>query len=199
MIIKICGIRSIEDACMAADCGADWIGLNFWARSPRCVGLNEAKSIAQAVAGRVKVVGLFVNARRLEIDQTIEQVGLDLVQLHGDEPPELVKNYGERAIKAVRLRGAAVIGRYAPALLLLDSDVGNYGGSGVALDWLMAHDLATTHRLILAGGLTPENVAQAIRTVQPIGVDVASGVERTPGVKDRARVQAFVQAVRGVT
>lgn len=196
MIVKICGITTVDDALCAADAGADWIGLNFWPRSPRCVTHDAARAIGGAVGARVRKVGVFVNASRDAIDATVAAAGLDLVQLHGDEPPELVRAFGDRAIKAVRLRGATPIARYAPALLLLDGDAPGFGGGGVPLDWLMAADLAARHRLILAGGLTPDNVAEAIRTVRPVGVDVASGVESSPGVKDAARVRAFVAAAR---
>ena len=196
MIVKICGITTIEDARVAADAGADWIGLNFWPRSPRYVPLDTARVIIEALDGRVRTVGIFVNATLETIEGAMADARLDFAQLHGEEPPELVHALGDRAIKAVRLRGATVIGRYAPALLLLDGDAPNVGGGGVPLDWMMAADPAARQRLILAGRLTPGNVAEAIRVVNPAGVDVASGVERAPGRKDVEKIRAFVATAR---
>lgn len=193
MIVKICGIRSVRDACLAAEAGCDWIGLNFWLQSPRYVTVENARDIAVAIGSRAQTVGVFVNAAREEIERVSRIVGLDRVQLHGDEPPELVQEFGERAIKAVRVRDVALIPLYAPALILLD---GNAPGSGAQVDWQVARDLAQRYRLILAGGLTPENVALAIRAVRPFGVDVASGVEKGSQVKDVGRMRAFVHAAK---
>jgi phosphoribosylanthranilate isomerase len=210
--IKICGITNPADALLAAHAGADAIGLNFFARSPRRVELDQALAIADALAGQgVVKVGLFVNHSIEEVCRTFDQLGLDLIQLHGDEPPEFLAELGGRpAMRAFRVGpdGLAPTLDYLercrrlgamPALVLLDTlTKGVYGGSGQAGDWaaLAQYVRPGFPPLVLAGGLTAENVVPAIRAVRPAAVDVASGVESSPGRKDPRRVVEFVALAR---
>jgi len=199
--IKICGIRTLDDALAAIDLGADLIGFNFYLKSPRYVEVGVCRGITSRVRtiGRVTCVGVFVNASVAEILATMETCGLSLAQLHGDETVEFMDALEEKAFKAFRGIPADIDGfarSDAPALLVDASVKGLYGGSGVTADWDGAAELAKKYPLLLAGGLTPKNVAEAIHRVKPWGVDVASGVESAPGKKDPSRMKAFVQAVR---
>ena len=199
--IKICGIRTLDDALAAIDLGADLIGFNFYLKSPRYVEVGVCRGITSRVRtiGRVTCVGVFVNASVAEILATMETCGLSLAQLHGDETVEFMDALEENAFKAFRGIPADIDGfarSDAPALLVDASVKGLYGGSGVTADWDGAAELAKKYPLLLAGGLTPKNVAEAIHRVKPWGVDVASGVESAPGKKDPSRMKAFVQAVR---
>ena len=198
---KICGIKSVSDALAAMDAGADLIGFNFYPKSPRYIDVGRCRDI-MAVMGRyghVKYVGVFVNASVEEIRATMETLGLSFAQLHGDESVEVLNQLDGKAFKAFRgvpdhLDGYVKNG--VPAFLLDASVKGLYGGSGVTADWDGAAELAKKYPLLLAGGLTSHNVAEAVRQVKPWGVDVASGVESAPGVKDEAKMSAFVKAVK---
>jgi phosphoribosylanthranilate isomerase len=201
--IKICGIKTIRDALAAMNAGADLIGFNFYPKSPRYVEVGMCRNIMSVVRqnGRVKCVGVFVNASVDEILATMDTLGLSLAQLHGDESPEMMKALNGKAFKA--FRGVAdvetdkrMIVDTEPAFLVDAAVKGVYGGSGVTADWSGAAELAKKYPLLLAGGLTPENVADAVRQVKPWGVDVASGVESAPGEKDPVKMKAFVQAVK---
>jgi phosphoribosylanthranilate isomerase len=198
--VKVCGICRIEDAVAAAAAGADAIGINFFAGSPRCVPRPAARAIAEAVRGRVVVVGVFVDAGFDEIAAVRAEVGLDRVQLHGDEPPELLRRLGGVAYKAVRLRSREDLARLAsypgPEVLIDAFVAGVHGGTGARIETSLAREAARAGRVWLAGGLTPENVALAVREVRPYGVDVSSGVERSPGVKDAEKIAAFVRSAR---
>jgi len=199
--IKICGIKTVDDALAAIDLGADLIGFNFYPKSPRYVEVGHCRGIMSTVRKyrHVKFVGVFVNASVAEINATMETCGLSLVQLHGDEMPEMMNKLDGKAFKAFRGIPADVNGflrSEAPALLVDAAVKGVYGGSGVTADWNDAAELAKKYPLLLAGGLTPENVAEAVGRVKPWGVDVASGVESAPGEKDPSKMKAFVQAVR---
>lgn len=204
--VKICGITSVEDARAAAVAGADAIGFVFWPGSPRAVDPAAARAIAATLPPFVARVGVFVDAPPDQMRAIADEVGLDLVQLHGDEPPEAVARAPRRAVKAVRVgpgfRPEEAL-RYdgAAAALLLDTrvdDGGSPGGTGRTFDWSLVRRVREgTSFLLLAGGLTPDNVEQAIAAVRPDGVDVSSGVESAPGRKDPAKVRAFVDAVRG--
>jgi phosphoribosylanthranilate isomerase len=199
--IKICGIRTVNDALSAMDAGADLIGFNFYPKSPRYVEVGMVRNIMSVVRqiGRVTTIGVFVNASVAEICATMETLGLNLAQLHGDEPIEMLNQLGGEGFKAFRGIPENVDGFVrtdSPAFLVDASVKGVYGGSGVTADWNGAAELAKKYPLLLAGGLTPENVAEAVRRVRPWGVDVASGVESAPGVKDAAKMKAFVKAVK---
>lgn len=198
--IKICGVTSVADATMCIEAGADALGVNFWPGTARCCAVETARDIAAAVGDRVELVGVFVDATVEYIRRTLADTGISWAQLHGDEPPEAVRALLPHAYKALRVGGARVLEetrRYPGAHLLLDAFVrGQPGGTGRAFDWSLAEEVARERWLTLAGGLTPDNVAQAIRRVRPYRVDVASGVEASPGIKDATKVRAFVAAVR---
>lgn len=201
--VKICGIKTVDDALAAMDAGADMLGFNFYPKSPRYIDPGICRDIMAVMRkyGHLTYVGVFVNASMAEIRATVETCALSLVQLHGDEPPEMVQAFQGMAFKAFRgqPRKLAQYVRAQPPAFLIDASVpGQYGGTGLQADWSAAADLATQYPILLAGGLTPENVAEAVRQVNPWGVDVASGVESSPGVKDPARMQAFVKAVQAV-
>jgi len=198
--IKICGIKTEKDALAAMNAGADLIGFNFYSKSPRHIDVGICRDIMSVMRryGHVTYVGVFVNASVQEIHATMETCGLGLAQLHGDETPEMLSALGEKAFKAFRGVPADVKGYVrseSPALLVDAAVKGVYGGSGVTADWSAAAVLAKRYPLLLAGGLTPENVAEAVRQVKPWGVDVASGVESEPGRKDAKKMSAFVKAV----
>jgi len=202
LFVKICGITSVDDAHAALDCGADALGLNFYAPSPRCLPIARAIEIASAIGTRALKVGVFVNATQADIAAIDAAVGLDLIQLHGDEPAGLCARWPGRVIKAFRLqttKNVDCLAEYAGVrMLLLDAAVGGaYGGTGVCADWHLAC-AAKRHGVpvLLAGGLTPENVADAVRAVAPFGVDTASGVECAPGRKDAGKMHAFIAAAR---
>lgn len=198
--VKICGVTSVADALDAAEAGADAIGLNFYPASPRCVAVDTAREIASAVGDRVLTVGVFVDMDSVEIESIRAATGLRCVQLHGDEPPSQLLPLLPHAYKALRVRGSDVLkeaARYAGEHILLDAYVpGQPGGTGATFDWAVARSLSGRRHVTLAGGLTPDNVAEAVRAVRPFCVDVASGVESAPGHKDPARVRAFIAAAR---
>ncbi len=210
--VKICGITTPAAALAAARAGADAIGLVFYAPSPRAVSVEEAAEIVAALPPFVSAVGLFVNAEPALVDKVLARVPLDLLQFHGDETPAYCGNFGKPWLKAIRVRPDT----YIPGLMdefhaargiLLDAwheDV--YGGSGRSFDWDLLRaqrgsdsaGAADGSRIILAGGLRPDNVAQAIRTAMPWGVDVSSGVETAPGVKSDPLINAFMREVQRV-
>jgi phosphoribosylanthranilate isomerase len=207
--IKICGIKNVTDALAAMDAGADLIGFNFYPKSPRCIDVGRCRDIMSVMRryGHITYIGVFVNASAAEVRATMETCGLSLAQLHGDEPPDMLEALDGKAFKAFRGVPADVNGfarSESPALLVDTAVKGMYGGSGITADWLGAADLAKKYPLLLAGGLTPENVADAVRQVKPWGVDVASGVEipphlggkAAPGEKDAVKMSAFVKAVK---
>lgn len=205
LFVKVCGITSEEDAALAAEAGADGVGLVFWPKSPRAVGIEAARRIASAVPASVVRVGVFVDASAETITRAVEAVGLDLVQLHGDERPELLASLPLRAWKALRVGSALTPADVAPwaaaAGLLLDARVAAApGGTGQAFDWTLARAVRDRISfLVLAGGLDADNVMRAIEVARPDGVDVSSGVEKEPGRKDAARVRAFVKAARSAS
>lgn len=200
---KICGITSVEDALVAAEAGADAIGLVFYAKSPRAVSIHQARAIIAALPPFVTVVGLFVNASRCELTETLEAVSLDVLQFHGDETPADCQGHGRPWYKALRvqpgedIRAHAVRYQGASAILLDTFVSGVPGGTGELFDWsLIPPDLPKP--LILAGGLTPQNVRHAISQVKPFAVDVSGGVELSKGVKDADAVYEFVRRVRAM-
>ena len=202
MIVKICGITRPEDAERAVALGATAIGFIFWPSSPRRIGLEAARSIGRLVPASVLKVGVFVDAPAQELARTVDEAGLDAVQLHGSESPALVRGLEARVIKAVALGSPdadAQIAQWTGTTLLLDAhDPVRHGGTGRVVDWDRAAGLASRHEVILAGGLNPENVAEAVRRVRPAGIDVSSGVEQTPGVKDLVKLAALFDALASV-
>lgn len=200
--VKICGVTSVADALGCVDAGADAIGINFYAGSPRFCAPQRAREIAEAVGSRIEVVGVFVDASHQQIDFLRNAVGFGYAQLHGSESPEFLQKALPRGYKALRVKGGLAIeeaGRYGGDRILLDAYVpGVVGGTGACFDWAVAKQIAEQRRVIVAGGLTPDNVAEAISRVAPFGVDTASGVESAPGQKDLARVRAFVQTVKSI-
>jgi len=200
--VKVCGITSPEDALLAAAAGASAIGLIFWPNSPRFVDRAMARRIVEALPTFIVRVGVFVDQSLDMMTRTSEDVGLDVIQLHGNEPPEMVACLPRRVLKAIKVDGElgdAALAPYEGAGILLDSgDAARPGGTGRTFDWRFAQQArARLPFLALAGGLTPENVAQAIKAVGPDAVDVSSGVEASPGKKDKAKIKAFMEAVRG--
>lgn len=198
--IKICGITRAGDALTAAELGADAIGLVFYAKSPRYVDLVQAEKIAACLPPFVACVGLFVNPDEQEVRDVLKALHLDLLQFHGEEPPEFCRKFGKPYIKAARVRAGSDLVQYAALYhdargLLLDAYVeGMHGGTGHAFDWsLIPTDLPLP--LILSGGLVPDNVQEGIRQVRPWAVDVSSGVEASKGIKDVAKMAAFIQGV----
>lgn len=203
-IIKICGIKTLTDALAAIDAGADYLGFNFYPNGVRFIekkACAEITSVLKREYPYIKLVGVFVNSSVDEMKDILETCSLDLAQLHGDETVEILNQLGGEAFKAFRGIPESVNGfarSESPAFLLDAAVKGVYGGSGVTADWEGAAELAKKYPLLLAGGLTPENVAAAIRRVKPWGVDVASGVESAPSRKDAAKMVEFVKKVRGV-
>jgi phosphoribosylanthranilate isomerase len=202
--IKFCGITNIDDANAAVAAGAWAIGLIFWPRSPRACDPDTAAEIASAVKRRTEVAGVFVNPTLDRVAAVADAVGLTLVQLHGEEGPvfcaEVARRTGCKVIKAVSVRGRAdiqAVKAFTTAFHLLDSHVpGERGGTGATFEWQLARSRRGSCPMILSGGLTAGNVAEAIGVVEPFAVDVASGVESSPGRKDPAKLEAFAAAVR---
>ncbi|WP_017906546.1 phosphoribosylanthranilate isomerase [Pseudomonas asplenii] len=198
---KICGITRIEDALAAVEAGADAIGFVFYAKSPRAVTFQQARAIIAALPPFVTTVGLFVNASRCELGEILDAVPLDLLQFHGDETSAQCEGFNRPYIKALRIKAgddiAAACQAYPGASgILLDTYVeGVPGGTGEAFDWSLVPQ-GLNKPIILAGGLTADNVAQAIAQVRPYAVDTSGGVEQSKGIKDPAKIRAFIQAVR---
>lgn len=193
-LVKICGITNSDDARAAVLLGADAVGLIF-APSPRCLSLEQARSIRAILPTGVLAVGVFVNQPLDQVRQAREFCGLDVVQLHGDEPPDYLAALGGRIIKSIAMGPDTRVDHeaYGKATLLLDTAApGARGGTGQAFDWNLAVPLARRRPIILAGGLGPENVARAIAQVQPHAVDVSSGVEKQPGRKDHVAMAKFI-------
>jgi len=202
--VKVCGITRVEDAQAAINAGADAIGLVFYEPSPRNVRIEQAREIAASVPAFVSVVALFVNADAQYVQDVLNSVRIDLLQFHGDEENDFCSQFQRPFIKAQRVRETSDVVascvRFPDALaILLDSyKPGVPGGTGESFDWSLIPK-SQTKPLILAGGLTPENVAPAIKQVQPFAVDVSGGVEQSKGIKDPAKIDAFLSEVYGVS
>jgi len=201
--VKICGITNWTDARRAVEAGATFLGFNFYPPSPRYIKPAAARRIVRRLPERISVVGVFVNETEENMLSTAREVGLDYLQLHGDESPEVVGRLKRKVpvIKAIRVRDtfrSTQLASYnrASALLLDGFDSRQYGGTGKSFNWHLARGANRGTRIFLAGGLTPENVAAAIRTTNPYAVDVCSGVEARPGRKDPARLIALMWAVK---
>lgn len=196
--VKICGITNLEDALSAVEAGADALGFVFYAASPRHIFPEQATRIISQLPPFVQTVGLFVNEEATAVNEVAALCRLDLVQLHGDESADYCQQISRRVLKAFRVRSLTCldpIKDYRVAGYLLDTfSPSFYGGTGTSFNWEIATEAVKRHqRIILAGGLTPDNVAEAIRQVGPYGVDVSSGVEAGPGKKDREKVREFIR------
>jgi phosphoribosylanthranilate isomerase len=198
--VKICGITNLEDAVMAVEAGADALGFVFFQGSPRYIFPEQAAVIIKSLPPFVQTVGLFVNEDSATVNATADLCGLDLVQLHGEETPEYCETVNRRVIKAFRVRDVSILDdmkSYRVAATLLDTwSTAALGGTGKTFNWEIAAVAAASHRIILAGGLTPENVAEAVRKVGPYAVDVSSGVESGPGKKNSELVKRFFNSLR---
>ncbi len=198
-LVKICGITSKTDALFCAAQGASALGFIFYEKSPRCIDPARAARIIAALPPFVTAVGVFVNHRRRDICRIIEQTGIQAIQFSGDESPEDCEGYPLKAIKAFRIRlrqGLRPLLKYRVAAALLDGAAGGrYGGSGQLADFRVARELKKHFPVILAGGLTPDNIAQAIRRVKPYALDVNSGVESSPGKKDHVKVALLFRRI----
>ncbi len=205
--VKICGITNLGDAAAAVEAGADALGFNFYRKSPRFIDPSSAKHIIATLPPLVTPVGIFVNEDVATVRSIMDRCGLGLAQLHGDESAAYCQELARPVMKAFRLKDrgsflglAEFSGRAGVRGLVIDafSDK-EYGGTGQVADWSLAAEAAKVAIVLLAGGLTPENVGQAIQAVHPYGVDVSSGVESSPGKKDHAKIRAFFDAVRVVS
>ncbi len=203
VLVKICGITNAADARAACEAGANSLGFNFYPKSPRFIAKADAAKIRTQLPNEVEAVGVFVNLPAPEIAELHRELRFNAVQLHGDESPEVVSDLARalKVIKAFRVDKNFPMEKFAAyleasAFLLDAAESGQFGGTGHTTDWEVARQAAVAHRIILAGGLTVENVADAIRVVRPYGVDVASGVENKPGRKDHGRLREFIQEVR---
>jgi phosphoribosylanthranilate isomerase len=201
-MVKICGITRLEDAEAAVECGADALGFVFWPKSPRYVETARAREIVAFLPPDVTTVGVFVNQVVDDVNRIANEVGLDVVQLHGDEDGDYVRSMDRPVIKALPFVAEVWKGVSANWLsdvrILLDvHDPVKRGGTGRTIDWTRAGEVANKIDFILAGGLTPENVGEAIARARPYGIDVSSGVEALPGIKDHQRLKALFEAVHG--
>lgn len=199
--IKICGITNLEDALLAVDLGADALGFIFYPKSPRCVAPDVAREIIAQLPPFVMSVGVFVDEPAAVVQDLAAQAGLDWIQVHGQESPDYCRSLGRRVIKGFRIKDESSLKDLEPfqgavqAFLLDTYKKGQVGGTGVTFDWRLAREAKGYGQIILAGGLTPDNVAQAIKIAQPQAVDTASGTEASPGKKDPEKLRAFFQAV----
>lgn len=205
--VKICGITNEQDAQVAVEAGADALGFIMYRKSPRFVEAAIVKRIIDGLPPFVAAVGVFVNEEAATVRRSMDECGLTLAQLHGDESAAYCEGLGRPSMKALRFKDrgsflalAEFQGRSNVRAFVLDAFSNQaYGGTGQTIDWALAAEAARASRVLLAGGLTPENVGEAIRQVRPYGVDVSSGVEVRPGQKDHAKVQAFIHAARLVS
>jgi len=200
--VKICGITSLEDALQAVQAGADALGFVFYEKSPRNLNPEQAASIISELPPFVQAVGLFVNTDAGFVNDTADRCRLDLVQLHGDETTDYCDLISRRVIKAFRVRDISsldTVKDYRVAGILLDAySPRAYGGTGICFDWEIAGSAGDFCPLILAGGLTPDNIREAVDTVAPYAVDVSSGVESSPGRKDHEKVTEFIKKAKGI-
>lgn len=209
-LVKICGITNIEDAQVAADAGADMLGFIFYPPSQRYVTAEHARTIMDAIRDMryaIRAVGVFVNEPLAQVQAILDAARLDLAQLHGKESPEIVQALGSRAYKSIQANdldtAQALMANYRSAVngnrpaFIADAPPAKLpGGNGIVADWSVAREIAKQFPILLAGGLNVENVQEAIEIVQPYGVDVSSGVERVPGLKNHARVREFISRTK---
>jgi phosphoribosylanthranilate isomerase len=201
VFVKICGITRLEDAEAAVAAGANALGFVFWPKSPRRVDADTARAIVATLPASVTAIGVFVDQPAEEVNTIVAEVGLGAVQLHGHESAEYVQSMTRPVVKAVAVEGGqtpAVDAWPSEVTVLLDvHDPVKKGGTGRTIDWHAAAGIARRRNILLAGGLTPENVGEAITRVRPYGIDVSSGVEEKPGIKDHERIKALFEAVHG--
>ena len=201
--VKICGITNVADGIAAAEAGADALGFVFCEQSPRCISIEAAAELIRQLPPFILKAGVFVNAPEDAVIRAVRECGLSLLQFHGDEPPEYCLQFGLMSMKAFRIRDAASLQglqNYPTDAWLLDAySPEALGGTGEKFNWNLAVEAQKFGKpIFLAGGLTPENVSEAIRQVQPFGVDVSSGVESAPGKKDHAKVRAFIKSAKSL-
>ena len=198
--IKVCGLRREQDVLDCIEAGVDAVGFNFWPGSRRYVSVGEARALIALLPRSIETVGVFVHATPREVGAAVRASGVRGAQLQGEQDPEPYLGLADVIIPVIRVRGRDSLGfaRLHPAIsrVMLDSWVKGYGGEGAPFDWSLAAEVPAGREVILAGGLSAANVAEAIRVAQPWGVDVESGVESAPGRKDRDKLRAFVEAVR---
>ncbi len=199
--VKICGITRLDDALAAAEYGADALGFVFYKKSPRYIDPLDAADIIKKLPPFITTTGLFVNEEEDKVRAVVRTAGLDVIQFHGDETPEFVSRFRERVIRAVRVKDEeslrSISGYDVNAFLFDAYSPDLYGGTGKKFDWEVIRETGMMGRFILAGGLDPENVGIAVNLVNPYGVDVSSGVEASPGVKDHRKIKAFIRKARG--
>ncbi|MGQ9571088.1 MAG: phosphoribosylanthranilate isomerase [Thermodesulfovibrionales bacterium] len=201
--VKICGITNLYDALAAVDFGADALGFVFFSKSPRCISYNEAAEIIRKLPSFITTVGVFVNEKIENIEKAIYSTGIDVVQLHGDEPPEMC-NLSRRIIKAIRVKSLESLDplinyKDKVSAFLLDTFTPNvFGGSGQIFNWDIAIDAKPLGRIILSGGLTTDNIVDAIRRVKPYGVDVSSSIESEKGKKDHKKMKLFIEKAKQI-
>mgnify|MGYP001615294890 CR=1 FL=1 len=200
LFIKICGVTNADDAACAVESGADAIGFNFYPSSKRFIVPENAREISEALDVSILRVGVFVNPARDYVDATIRQVALNAIQFSGSETPDDVSGYQLRVFKAIHITGVeslAALKLYGVDAFFLDTHrEGEFGGTGETFDWDVARKAKQFGKVILAGGLTPGNVSAAVRLVRPYGVDVSSGVESRPGIKDHKKIRDFIRRAR---
>jgi phosphoribosylanthranilate isomerase len=201
VFVKICGITRAEDAAAAVTEGANALGFVFWPKSPRYIEPPLARKIVNIMPPPVEAIGVFVNQPPEEVNRIAEEVGLDFVQLHGEENADYIEKMRRKVVKAIAVGHEPMppMSQW-PADVRILLDVHNpvrRGGTGAVIDWVVANKIASYRDIILAGGLTPENVSEAIARVRPYGIDVSSGVEQSPGIKDHKRLKALFEAVHG--
>ena len=198
--VKICGMTNLKDVKVAVDCGVDAVGFIFYKKSPRSVTMQVVKEIVLELPPFVNSVGVFVDETAEQINKIADRCNLDRVQLHGNESPTFCKKIRRRVIKAIRVKDIQSLKKlsdYPVSSFLLDTfSEDQYGGTGKVFDWNLAYPAKRYGPIILAGGLTPDNVLQAIQRIQPYGVDVCSGVESQPGIKDHKKMQIFLKNVK---
>lgn len=203
--VKICGITNLEDALAACEYGADAVGFIFYKKSPRFIEPERVKKIIKDIPPFVTTVGIFVDEDADKINEIVKEVGLNVVQLHGKELPEFCEGIRSKVIKVFRIQGSRVqefkgeMKQYRVSAYLLDTyQEGIPGGTGETFNWKIAKEAKGFGRIILAGGLTLQNVAEAVKTVMPYAVDVSSGVEERPGKKDLKKVKEFIERAKGI-
>ncbi|HEY4715826.1 MAG TPA: phosphoribosylanthranilate isomerase [bacterium] len=197
--VKVCGIKTAKDALWALECGADALGFVFYRKSPRFIDPNSVRKITVKLPPDATTVGVFVNESAAFIRETLKITGIKIAQLHGEELPELLEAITAPTIKGIRIKNKSDLEQmknYKPFAFLLDSKTDSYGGSGLSFDWGLAKKAKRYGRIIIAGGLTPDNVSGAINLVKPYGVDASSSVESAPGKKDKVKIRDFIRAVR---